>query len=968
MTKNCTQNKITSNGMKKLLLYIFILVAIIGLFGPIKSALAAEVPASTTAGKCVYKEDDFSIKKGDVATYDPSRNTPEGFCGLNTSKMEWVPTGSATPSAPITAYQQCIDAGSGYEKCKILVGRPATNPNDSAFEKAMNSRSCSSLLNWFDPAWCLVRIAYTLFYAFPAFILWCAAYVFNVFISITLSSALFADSDFISEAWKIVRDLSNIFFILILLYIAVKIILDIGGSEAKKMIAKVIIIALLINFSMFFTQVIIDSSNILALIFYNKISVCTNRNEAGECRADPSLPGYKDVAGGLVSNFDPTKALDTAFFEKAGKQPVPGLENKSKDGEVPAGIMFGIIIIAGSLMFFAAYALFVSGFSFLGRLIELWILIIFSPFAFMSSTVPFLRKAEYLGWDEWFARLLKVSFMAPIFMFFLYFIFRLADVGVFDGLIKKTSTGSFIESLLLMVLPALLILILLSKATKFAEKGSGAFGDFLASAGKVIAGVAVAGGIGAVAAGGQASFGHIGKRIFESKGLQDWETAKDEEQKGRFKGLKGGFKRFTSRNIRTLGGGAARSSFDLRSGVAGAALGSLSAVTGFNLGKQSKFLLREAGGYEADLKRRDAKRKARDAGLKVKEGEDEKQHLNTMEEEHQTVSLKNEESIRIKDREITAAEGKTVYLKHVADSSINKEKNKDGTFKDPEYKKNLEAYNTAAKEVERLKDEKGMIKNGMEFDSETGEYNTHNGSITKAGFKNIQNENMNAVAAEETAKIEKDGAKDAADIAIKGSEEAGKKLAEVIKRRGDLETEAKGDSANILLADKVKAAREEEETAKKELTTKETIAKNKENFRDTGADEAYTAAKDRVKKAADAKDEANKILALHNGEYGNSQNKYEDELLPTAKLAIKHINDARTQGLAQDIEGRWWQFWNEAARKKSAHDIRMGVKAEKSHGDERQSDFTSHVIADAAITGIISAVSEHGHPKDGEKK
>src|SRR3990167_4837671 len=113
-------------------------------------------------------------------------------------------------------------------------------------------------------------MAYWGMYVFPSFILALVAYFFNILIGVTVNST-FLDSSFVSKAWGVVRDLSNIFFILILLYIAVKIILDLGGSEAKKMIAKVIIIALLINFSMFFTHVVIDSSNILALVFYNKL-------------------------------------------------------------------------------------------------------------------------------------------------------------------------------------------------------------------------------------------------------------------------------------------------------------------------------------------------------------------------------------------------------------------------------------------------------------------------------------------------------------------------------------------------------------------------------------------------------------------------------------------------------------------------------------------------------------------------
>ena len=80
---------------------------------------------------------------------------------------------------------------------------------------------------------CLVQFLYYTLYVVPAFLLGVVAYFFNILIYITLGSTLLK-STFIADAWAVVRDLSNIFFILILLYISVKIILDLGGHEAKK--------------------------------------------------------------------------------------------------------------------------------------------------------------------------------------------------------------------------------------------------------------------------------------------------------------------------------------------------------------------------------------------------------------------------------------------------------------------------------------------------------------------------------------------------------------------------------------------------------------------------------------------------------------------------------------------------------------------------------------------------------------
>jgi len=107
--------------MKKYLSYILIVIAILGLFSPITKLQAA-------TGTCVYKEVGAYNKKGEIVPYSPGHgNTPEEQCGLN-SNMEWIPTGTTTPSAPITAYQKCINDGGNYASCNVLAGRPETPP------------------------------------------------------------------------------------------------------------------------------------------------------------------------------------------------------------------------------------------------------------------------------------------------------------------------------------------------------------------------------------------------------------------------------------------------------------------------------------------------------------------------------------------------------------------------------------------------------------------------------------------------------------------------------------------------------------------------------------------------------------------------------------------------------------------------------------------------------------------------
>src|SRR3989338_7596079 len=119
---------------------------------------------------------------------------------------------------------------------------------------------------------CFQWITYFIFLTIPSWLMIVAAKMFNFMVTVTLSSNMYK-AGFIEKIWRVVRDFANIFFILILLYAAFQIMLDLGHGGGKKIIASVILIALLVNFSLFFTKIVIDSSNIVGLIFFNRIKV-----------------------------------------------------------------------------------------------------------------------------------------------------------------------------------------------------------------------------------------------------------------------------------------------------------------------------------------------------------------------------------------------------------------------------------------------------------------------------------------------------------------------------------------------------------------------------------------------------------------------------------------------------------------------------------------------------------------------
>ena len=89
--------------------------------------------------------------------------------------------------------------------------------------------------------------------------------------AILLNFMLPAQNEIILTLWTVARDIANSFFILLLLWIALTIIFDIEHLGGKKLLTRVIIIALLINFSMVMVTAAFGLGNAIAAQFAQKL-------------------------------------------------------------------------------------------------------------------------------------------------------------------------------------------------------------------------------------------------------------------------------------------------------------------------------------------------------------------------------------------------------------------------------------------------------------------------------------------------------------------------------------------------------------------------------------------------------------------------------------------------------------------------------------------------------------------------
>lgn len=295
---------------------------------------------------------------------------------------------------------------------------------------------------------CVAEVVYKVIYKPTAYALMGAGYIFDQILSLSIEGVMVAPP-FINSTWKVVRDFSNMIFIFVLLYTGVQTILGIGGWQ--KTIRNVIIIALLINFSLFFTKVVIDAGNVLAVGVKSAISTTS-------------------VSEGLAAAFQPQQFLNAA----------------TKGPDTSGGDAIIVFLVAAAVSIFAAYIFFKAALLFMGRLIAFWGLMIISPFAFISMAMP---KGNIF--NDWLDMLVKQSFVAPVFLFFVYIIMKVISggTGILGGF---TQTGDWFKDLLGPVIVATLLILALKQALDIATDMSGKMGKLGSDmVGKVIGATAV---------------------------------------------------------------------------------------------------------------------------------------------------------------------------------------------------------------------------------------------------------------------------------------------------------------------------------------------------------------------------------------------------------------------------------------------------------------------------------------------
>lgn len=268
------------------------------------------------------------------------------------------------------------------------------------------------------------------------------------------------------DGWTIMRDVVNALFILLVLWIAFTIIFNQEQWGGKKLLVRVIIIALTINFSMALVSGIFQVANTLAAPFAEKIgggrlgAVIMANTKIQTVAKEVSATDLETLKlqEEQISLSDAVRSKNPSGAQYLGAQDAKAIEASQVAGICAVGTFIPVVapfaaacavgataysllssfIATGSvsgaaaaslnglsglvvgtlLLIITAFALATACVVIFARIVAMSFLAILAPAAFLSFMIPGKFGQKY--WNMWLENLIKWAFYAPAFYFLLY--------------------------------------------------------------------------------------------------------------------------------------------------------------------------------------------------------------------------------------------------------------------------------------------------------------------------------------------------------------------------------------------------------------------------------------------------------------------------------------------------------------------------------------------------------------------
>ncbi|HEY4475402.1 MAG TPA: hypothetical protein VJB92_01635 [Candidatus Paceibacterota bacterium] len=304
-------------------------------------------------------------------------------------------------SAVVLIAQLAMPAPALAQTPSPVTGPPAPQPTPQQIQIITEKLDCS----WYN----LFCWAQKIFGAVIEWIMSIFLFIVGIFITLAVSliqtliqlSRDIAGSPMVRSGFGVTLGIANLGFVLVIILLAFTTILRIERYQLKQTLYRLIVAAILVNFSLAIAGVVMDFTNALGYFFIEKVS-------GGSSPAELWKFGSEMAAALKIQNLTNIKdALDIPVGDVVGSAFDFGLGLFTSVLSLFSALIFSILIM---LVFLGI------GIMLLIRYVYIIILLILMPLAWLFWILPDMSSYARKWWDTF----LKWNFFLPAVTFFLY--------------------------------------------------------------------------------------------------------------------------------------------------------------------------------------------------------------------------------------------------------------------------------------------------------------------------------------------------------------------------------------------------------------------------------------------------------------------------------------------------------------------------------------------------------------------
>ena len=252
----------------------------------------------------------------------------------------------------------------------------------------------------------------------------------------------FASSPAVGVGWAVIRDVVNMFFVLILIAIAFGTIL--GGLDRfkwRQQVPRLLLVAIFINFSRMLCGLMIDFSQVIMMTFVSAI---------------------KDIAGGnFIQMFglqDIMEASTTSIL----------FTDTATSGGAKSFDLFAAAIVSLMLMLIVLVTLIFLALILAFRIVTLWVLVTIAPLAWFFKSTDGILKLKSNPYATWWSQFSCCLQLGPVLVFFLWLALAVAGSGTLGDSFPQSGTETETFSMLKMMSTSKMVGFIVSIALIFA--------------------------------------------------------------------------------------------------------------------------------------------------------------------------------------------------------------------------------------------------------------------------------------------------------------------------------------------------------------------------------------------------------------------------------------------------------------------------------------------------------------------